>query len=73
MVERVHWDEDKIDTFHASKKKSIPKEEANKAEVLDAKYEKIDITKVIKNQTYLIGECEILCGILEAKVKCVQR
>ena len=49
MVERGCCDEDKIDTFHASKKKSIPKEDANKAEILDAKYEKIDFTEVIKN------------------------
>ena len=55
MVERDHWDKDKIDPYHATKKKNIPKEEANKVEISETKYEKIDITEVIENQTHLNG------------------
>ena len=52
MMPRGYWNDEKINDFHEECKAQL-KEEANKTEILDAKYEKIDVEEVIENQNHL--------------------
>ena len=55
MVPRGHWTGEKIDEFHGEYK-TARSEEADRAEILDAKYEKIDIDEAVKKQEHLKSE-----------------
>ena len=48
MVLRGHWTGNKIKKIH-EECRMIRKDEANKAEVLDEKYEKINVKEVTEN------------------------
>ena len=72
MVPRGYWTGNKIKTFH-EECRMIRKEEANKAEVLDAKYEKINVNEVTQSQDHLnMEQKNLLKTVLEDKIKAFQ-
>ena len=52
IVTREYWTGDKIDRFH-EECKSNRREEAHRVEILDAKYDKINVDEIISYQVHL--------------------
>ena len=72
MVPRGHWTGKKIEEFH-EECKSIKTQELNRAEILDAKYGKINVKEVVDKQNHLNPEQKKLLGkLLEEKAEAFQ-
>ena len=52
MAPRGYWNDKKIGDFHEECKANV-KEGLNKAQILDAKYEKINVEEIIEDQDHL--------------------
>ena len=55
MVPRGYWNDQRIENFH-EECKLLRKQESHKAEILDAKYDAINVDSVIEGQTHLNEE-----------------
>ena len=72
MVSRVHWTGEHIEEFH-EECKVTRREELRRAEILDAKYEKIDIEECVQKQGHLDPvQREQLPKLLRAKIVAFQ-
>ena len=71
MVSRGHWIEKKIDKFH-EECKQIGREENRKAEILHAKYDKIDIEECVNSQSHLTNDRKEQLKSQKAKIAAFQ-